>query len=327
MLSLLTGLAAALAWGLHDLLVRRLAPGAAVLPLFGVVLAVGVLLLLPVTLIFGGLAPVSATTLGACLAAGAAYVLGGGGLYIAFSLAPVRIVAPVVGAYPLLTLGLAVLRGKSISTGEWLAVAVVVVGIALVSVFYREAEDHAGTGHNGTGQDGTGQDGTGHDGTGHDGTGHDGTGQDGTGQDAGAAENHRRALVWALAGAVGFALTFFFAQIATEAGGAASSILLTRLSALAILLVLVLARRPDLSAARANLPVLTGLGILDAAALGLVQWAGGLPHPEYAAVAASLFGVIAILLARIFLHEKVSAGQWLGILVVFAGIGGLSAGL
>ena len=307
MLSLLTGLAAALAWGLHDLLVRRLAPGAAVLPLFGVVLAVGVLLLLPVTLIFGGLAPVSATTLAACLAAGAAYVLAGGGLYIAFSLAPVRIVAPVVGAYPLLTLGLAVLRGKSISTGEWLAAAVVVVGIALVSVFNRAGGDHGRTGQDRTGQDRTGQDRTGHF--------------------AGAAENHRRALVWALAGAFGFALTFFFAQIATEAGGAASSILLTRLSALAILLALVLARRPDLSTARANLPVLTGMGILDAAALGLVQWAGGLPHPEYAAVAASLFGVIAILLARIFLNEKVSAGQWLGILVVFAGIGGLSAGL
>ena len=302
MLSLLTGLAAALAWGLHDLLVRRLAPGAAVLPLFGVVLAVGVLLLLPVTLIFGGLAPVSATTLAACLAAGAAYVLAGGGLYIAFSLAPVRIVAPVVGAYPLLTLGLAVLRGKSISAGEWLAVAVVVVGIALVSVFNRAGGDHGRTGQ-------------------------DRTGQDRTGHFAGAAENHRRALVWALAGAFGFALTFFFAQIATEAGGAASSILLTRLSALAILLALVLARHPDLSAARANLPVLIGMGALDAAALGLVQWAGGLPHPEYAAVAASLFGVIAILLARIFLNEKVSAGQWLGILVVFAGIGGLSTGL
>ena len=67
------------------------------------------------------------------------------------------------------------------------------------------------------------------------------------------------------------------------------------------------------------------LGLLDAAALVIVQAAGGLPQAEYAAIAASLFGVMKILLAGRFLGKPVRAVQWLGIAVVFGGIAALSA--
>ena len=64
--------------------------------------------------------------------------------------------------------------------------------------------------------------------------------------------------------------------------------------------------------------------MLDALGLGLVIVAGGLPLAEYAAIASSLFGVITILLAWRFLGEAVAGRQWLGIAVVFAGIGVLA---
>ena len=64
--------------------------------------------------------------------------------------------------------------------------------------------------------------------------------------------------------------------------------------------------------------------VLSALALGLVTASARLPHPEYAAVAAALFGVLTIILAWRFLGEKVAAVQWAGIAVVFAGIATLS---
>jgi drug/metabolite transporter (DMT)-like permease len=52
--------------------------------------------------------------LGLCLAIG--------GLYRAFSLAPVRLVSPVIGAYPLLSLIIAAAQGRTVTQGDWLAV-------------------------------------------------------------------------------------------------------------------------------------------------------------------------------------------------------------
>jgi uncharacterized membrane protein len=63
------------------------------------------------------------------------------------------------------------------------------------------------------------------------------------------------------------------------------------------------------------------MGVLDATALGLVLLAGGLPHPEFASVASSVFGVVTILLAWAFLRERMTLPQWGGVALIFAGIG------
>jgi drug/metabolite transporter (DMT)-like permease len=61
-----------------------------------------------------------------------------GGLYKAFSLAPVRVVSPVVGAYPLLILLTAVAQGRHASGGDWLAVLAIVIGITIVAIASRD---------------------------------------------------------------------------------------------------------------------------------------------------------------------------------------------
>ena len=66
------------------------------------------------------------------------------------------------------------------------------------------------------------------------------------------------------------------------------------------------------------------MGGCDALALALVQAAGGLPNPEFASVAASVFGMVAVLLAWAFLKEKMRAPQWFAVTLVFAGIGYLA---
>jgi drug/metabolite transporter (DMT)-like permease len=69
---------------------------------------------------------------------------------------------------------------------------------------------------------------------------------------------------------------------------------------------------------------MAAMGVLDAIALGAVMVSGRLPHAEYASVASALFGVLTILLATQFLNERVRPVQWLGIAVIFAGIGRLA---
>lgn len=137
MLALGFGLTAALLWAVHDLLTRKLSQGAALTPLIAVVLGAGSLALLPLALIWGDWGQMSARAFSISVASGLAMSVAIGGLYKAFSLAPVRLVSPIIGAYPLLTLVIAAAQGRVITAGDWLAVALIVVGIAVVALATR----------------------------------------------------------------------------------------------------------------------------------------------------------------------------------------------
>ena len=67
------------------------------------------------------------------------------------------------------------------------------------------------------------------------------------------------------------------------------------------------------------------MGLLDAIALGTVLTAGIYPHPEYASAASSIFGLVTVLLAWVFLKEAINVTQWLGVLVIFTSIAYLAA--
>lgn len=138
MLALGFGLTAALLWAVHDLLARKLSQGAALLPIVFVVLATGSLGLLPFALLAGDWAAMTGAAWGVALMSGGAFALAIGSLYRAFSLAPVRLVSPVVGAYPLLSLAIAVAQGRPVSTGDWLTVGLIVIGIAIVALASRD---------------------------------------------------------------------------------------------------------------------------------------------------------------------------------------------
>ena len=130
MLALGLGLIAALGWGTHDLLVRTIAPGARVLPQLAVVMAVAALVTAP----FGWtkLLP-DMGTLALAIASGCTYFGASLALYAAFARAPAKLVAPVIGAYPLPALGFELLRGHPVSGIEWLAAGLIVAGVAIVA--------------------------------------------------------------------------------------------------------------------------------------------------------------------------------------------------
>ena len=142
-------------------------------------------------------------------------------------------------------------------------------------------------------------------------------------QEAGATGAWKTTVALSLLGAAGFASTFALGQYAAEFGAAQAN-LITRTTALAGLLALmVLARQvfwPGLKA----LPILVILGVLDGIALQNVLKAGGMPHAEYAAVSSSIFGMLTVVLAWAILRERMTALQWLGCVLAFAGIGALA---
>lgn len=280
MLALSLGLVAALVWAIHDLLARKLSQGAALLPMVLVVLGSGsVVLLLPAAAL-GDWSGLTGAAVALALAAGLGFAVAIVGLYHAFSLAPARIVSPIIGAYPVLSLCLAVAQGRAVTGWDWIAVLAVVAGIAVVSLT----------------------------------------------SDADAeAPSPLPAMGWSLLSACGFAATFALGQEAARQGSDLPVILITRVAATAIVGGLFLARGYKAAALRGNLWLLAAMGAFDAIALGLVTAAGTLPLAEYATIASSLFGIGTILLAARFLQERLLPLQWLGVVVVFAGIGILSA--
>lgn len=281
MLALICGLTAACAWAVHDLLVRKIGQETAILPMMLVVLASGTAALLAPTLVLGDFGQMTGPALWAAIGAGFAYVLGMGGLYRAFSLAPVRLVAPILGAFPMISLGFAAMGGKAVTLAEVLAVLAIVGGIALVALTSREG--------------------------------------------ASGASRPGEAILWSLAGTVGFATTFWLAQEAARLGGELPATLVPRIVALALVAALALIFRAPVRALGGAGPTLVMMGVLDAGAIGLVTASASLPNPEYAAISSSLFGVLTILLAWKILKESVAPLQWAGIATVFGGIAVLSA--
>ncbi len=133
MLALGFGLTAALIWAFHDLFARKLSQGAALLPILTVVMGAGCLVLIPVALAVGDWAAMTGPAWAIACLSGVGIVMAMGCLYKAFSLAPVRLVSPVVGAYPILSLAAAVLQGRPVSGADWLAVLAICIGITIVA--------------------------------------------------------------------------------------------------------------------------------------------------------------------------------------------------
>ena len=282
MVSLTFGLVAALAWGLHDLCVRFAAHSSGILPALITNLTTGTLLVGGVALYWGGWSGLTREAAALAALSGVIYAAGCYALYRAFSNGPVKLVAPIVGSYPVLSVAIAAVQGQQVPWLQWLAVLAVVAGVACVAVFSRE--------------------------------------------DSASGPAPRLAtILWGMAGACGFALTFGIGHLATGAGAELPVLLLTRCAAVLAVAAALLARRQAYRPPLRALPLLFMMGTLDALALSLVLFAGSLPRPEFAAVSSSLFGLVTVVLAWALLRERMTRAQWLSIALAFTGIAVLGA--
>ncbi|WP_282154378.1 DMT family transporter [Ruegeria atlantica] len=145
--ALVLGLLAALCWGVHDLAVRYVSQSVSVIASLMAVLVSGAVLQLGLVAMMGEVDPIPGTALISAVAAGGCYLLAGVCMYAAFQRGPVRLVAPIVANYPVLSVSLAIWRGATVSPLHWLAVIAIGVGVSVVAAqSERDATEYPATG-------------------------------------------------------------------------------------------------------------------------------------------------------------------------------------
>lgn len=278
--TIVLGMIAALCWGFHDICVRFLSQKTPLTACIFTVLVTGLVFHLGLMGITGGFAPLPSEAVWISAGAGVFFVIATFGLYFAFQRGPVRLVAPLIAAYPILSVGLAAAGGTVISPLQWAAVAAIVSGVAIVAALSDTSTDEAPA--------------------------------------------KGPTILYALIAAIGFAGTFALGQHAAEMGGEMPTTLVTRILAVGLTVVILLAFKLPFWPGKKALPLLITMGIADGIALLCVLAAGSLPDPQYAAVTSSTFGLLTILLAWLLLKERMTLPQWGGCLIAFCGVGYLA---
>jgi drug/metabolite transporter (DMT)-like permease len=203
-------------------------------------------------------------------------------LYAGLVRGPIGMVAPIAGAYPAFNVVIGLATGIVPTGPQWIAILLVMAGVAVVARCAPAPEDHV-------------------------------------------AGDLRLTLVIALLSALAFALAISAGQAAARMHGELAVTAAARwVSVVAAFGWLIVRGRPVVLPAGWRWPV-AAQGILDGGAyLALFAAAHG-PGSVIAAVVASSFAAVTVVLARVLLKEPMSVAQWVGIILIVAGVGVLSA--
>lgn len=215
-------------------------------------------------------------------------------LYEAVIRGPFSLVSPVVGAYPVTALLFFVAIGTRPSSLQWMAIAAVVAGVLIVAASSSDDEE-SGTNENS-----------------------EVISSDNAITSLTPAE-YRSVIFFATLAHLAFAVSITAGQFAAPLYGELEATWLSRVVSLALITAVLIGRSGWRKVPVRWTPVVAGMGLLDVTALAAVSAAGNAPGAELATVMSSTFGIVAILLARIFLREPITARQCAGIVCVFAG--------
>lgn len=284
MISVLLGLVAAFCWSVHDLLARRFAAATGPFRMSMWILLAGALLLLVPVLWRGQIWTADTFSIGVALAMGIVYAFALGGLLTAFSLAPVSIVGPLTAGYPALVVIWGLFNGLSPSLLQWSGVGLVLVGVIIV-------------GRNGH--------------------------EDG-GSDSVAQGRMPLVIASAVVASLAFAAAIIMGQAATHGLGEYEVTFLSRFPAAALMYFAVMRERTQkLEMSRGALISVFTMAACDVAAVTAINAAAHFPNRELGAMAISSYGALSVVLAMLILKERVTALQWLGIVMVVAGVAAL----
>jgi drug/metabolite transporter (DMT)-like permease len=218
-------------------------------------------------------------------------------LYYSFQIGVMSIVGPVSSAYPALTVALAVASGERITALRGAGLAVTLVGVILAATTFTPA---AATPVNANPE------------------------RESPANETAAKETAHlsKGVGWALLAALGFGVLFWFLGFyVVPAVGPTISVWVIRLTCFSVLAVAAVPTRQSLKLPSGSVWwLLAAVGFLDTAAF--VANNAGLHTGQVSVVSvlASLYGAVTVLLAWIFLREKLERSQWLGIVLIFVGI-------
>ena len=291
MIAISFGIFAALCWGFHDLIAKRFANETGPFRLAFWVMALGIAVMLPIILWRGTLGQASAPGLLIAAIMGVFYAGAIGSLFKAFSLAPVSVVGPFTAGYPALVVFWNIANGLSPSVMDWLALALAACGALVVAR----------------------------------------TGPKDGGLNSIAPGNLPTVIAASLIASLCFASTTVLGQWGAIAIGQYETTFVSRFPGALALLPLAYTERRGMPAiskfAISKLAIskfawggIILMAVLDVAAVSAVNASGLFPGSEYSAMGISLYGGLSVLLAMLFLKEKVSVGQWLGIAMVVLGV-------
>jgi drug/metabolite transporter (DMT)-like permease len=138
--------------------------------------------------------------------------------------------------------------------------------------------------------------------------------------------NRARAVLLAVLAAIALGLFTYFLGLGSREGSALSTLTGARVGSLSFLLVLAAARRESLRIGRRWFWPVAAVGLLDVTANVLFALASRHGLLALVSVLGSLYPVMTILLAYVFLHERLTRPQLAGVATALAGVAALSAG-
>lgn len=284
MLAVLLGVVAAFSWSFHDLIARSMAARIGAFRMAALVMISGGILLSFYVIYDGRIWQSSWQGLMSGLLLGLAYGLGVGGLFKAFSLGPISLVGPLTAGYPVLTVLWGVVNGLEPTPLQWTCVAAALAGAIIVA--------RSGT-------------------------------EDG-GINAVEPGKMPTLLLFALISVIGYSCSIVLGQRAAVMVGEIEATWLSRATALITILPFMLGERNRTPISRQQWTGIFVMGALDVVGVIAVNASGHLPGKEFAGIGISAYGAIAVILAMIFLKEKVSPGQWLGLGMIVAAVATMS---
>jgi drug/metabolite transporter (DMT)-like permease len=229
------------------------------------------------------------------VAAGLLNMLASLALYHSFEHGTMSIVGPVSSSYPALTVALSLLSGERIHAIRATGLGVTLLGVILAATSFAQSTATQAA-------------------------------IDPQRASAAHAETSRAHLSagvgWAICAALGFGVLFWFLGFhVVPAVGSAVSVWVMRLTALVSLSLAAGPTRQTLKLPRGSVWwLLLAVGILDTAAFVANNAGLSTGQVSVVSVLASLYGAFTVLLAWIFLRERLERSQWLGIVLIFIGI-------
>jgi drug/metabolite transporter (DMT)-like permease len=144
-------------------------------------------------------------------------------------------------------------------------------------------------------------------------------GEAGTGEEA---KNAKRGIAWALCAALAFGILFWILglRVISTTGPYATVWLIRMTGTFLTLAILAWKRLPAGQPKGAANWQTAGMGILDSSAFALSNRGMQLDQVSVVTVLSSLYGAVTVLLAAIFLRERISLPQWAGIVFIFGGV-------